>query len=337
MSFKKIDKFFTLSDSSVNVYGFRLLTDGFLMDEYKPNPIGYYMHGETAEHPREQGVLVKWEDLKFDGDKLVGKPCINLNHPRGSKTVEEAENGFLNGASVGQIVLLESREDVIGGEKVLTGTKWYCKEISLVDMPGNRKALAQLFDKDGVAISLADYTPSKNQNSMHKITLAITPALMALLSLSDKSTETDLSKAIENLADQAKKVPALELEKAQAITAKDTAEKTLKDLKDASAVKEIKDLADQGIKDKKLSVALAAKLEKDYAGNPDGFKAVLADMLPQLSLVDKINEGKESVKSLADKSYKELDKSGQLQNLKDNDPELFKQKFKEQYGVDYKG
>jgi len=43
---KKIDREFILSDSSVNVYGFRLLTSGYQIDEYKKNPIGY--HIETA-------------------------------------------------------------------------------------------------------------------------------------------------------------------------------------------------------------------------------------------------------------------------------------------------
>jgi hypothetical protein len=59
------------------------------MDEFQKNPIGYYMHLRD-----KQGVLVKWEDLRMDGDKVFGKPCINLSHPRGERTVDEVESGF---------------------------------------------------------------------------------------------------------------------------------------------------------------------------------------------------------------------------------------------------
>jgi len=89
--FKKIDKEYKLTDSTVNSYGFRLLTSGYLMSEYQKNPIGYYMHKD-----RDNGVLVKWEDLRKEGDYVWGKPCINLSHERGQRTVDEIESGFLN-------------------------------------------------------------------------------------------------------------------------------------------------------------------------------------------------------------------------------------------------
>ena len=60
--FKKIDKEFCLTDNSVNVYGYRLLTAGLDLAQYKKNPIGFLMHD------REGGVLVKWEDLRIEGD-----------------------------------------------------------------------------------------------------------------------------------------------------------------------------------------------------------------------------------------------------------------------------
>ncbi len=99
--FKKIDKEYLLTDSTVNCYGFRCLTSGYMINEYKKNPIGYNMH------LRDNGVVVKWEDLRVDGDKVYGKPVINLSNPRGQQTVDEIENGFLNAASVGHIVIVE--------------------------------------------------------------------------------------------------------------------------------------------------------------------------------------------------------------------------------------
>ena len=39
--FKKIDRQYVLSDSTVNEYGFRLLTSGYQLPAFKKNPIGY--------------------------------------------------------------------------------------------------------------------------------------------------------------------------------------------------------------------------------------------------------------------------------------------------------
>jgi hypothetical protein len=103
--FKKIDRQYVLSDSSVNEYGFRLLTSGYELATFQKNPIGYYMHR------REDGIVLKWEDLHVEDDKVVGMPVINLSNGRGEQTCDEAENGFLNAASVGHIVVVEYSTD----------------------------------------------------------------------------------------------------------------------------------------------------------------------------------------------------------------------------------
>ena len=103
--FKKIDKEFCLTDNSVNVYKYRLLTEGLLLDQYKKNPIGFMMH------EREGGVLVKWEDFRTEGDRLYGKPVINLSHPKGEDIAAQVENGFINAASMGKIICLAATDD----------------------------------------------------------------------------------------------------------------------------------------------------------------------------------------------------------------------------------
>ena len=100
--FKKIDKEFCITDNSVNVYGYRCLTEGLLLDEVKKNPIGFLMHN------REKGVVVRWEDFKTIEDKVFAKPVVNLSHPDGQSVADQIEGGFLNAASVGKIVVLEA-------------------------------------------------------------------------------------------------------------------------------------------------------------------------------------------------------------------------------------
>jgi hypothetical protein len=158
---KKINKEFVLSDSSVNLYGFRLLTSGYLLSEFAKNPIGYYMH------QREDGVVVRWEELAIKDDSIIAKPVINTYNKRGQQTIEEIESGFLNAASVGSIVVLESTDDSklkLQGQTGPTITKWYNKECSIVDIPGNSNALV-LYDKKGDIIDLKNFTVNNQQIS----------------------------------------------------------------------------------------------------------------------------------------------------------------------------
>ena len=62
---KKIDREYVLSDSSVNEYGFRLLTTGYQIEAFRKNPIGYYMHR------RDDGIALKWDDLRIEDDKIM--------------------------------------------------------------------------------------------------------------------------------------------------------------------------------------------------------------------------------------------------------------------------
>jgi len=142
-----------LSDSSVNCYGFRLLTNGYQIDEYRRNPVGYYMH------QRESGVMVRWEDLSIKGDRVTGCPVINLSNERGQQTADEIESGFLLAASMGDIVVLEysdAPEMKKPGQTGPTITKWYNKECSVVDVPGNANALALMHNKNNMPITLAN-------------------------------------------------------------------------------------------------------------------------------------------------------------------------------------
>ena len=163
MKVKKISKEFCITDNSVNVYKYRCLTEGLQLSEVLKNPIGYFNHG-TQEFPRDAGVLVKWEGFRIDSDKVYAKPSINLLHPRGERTVYEIESGFLNAASVGKIVVLEASDDkkmMLPGQEKATVVKWYPREISIVDIPGNYNAFADLYDKNLDKFSLSDLTIEK--------------------------------------------------------------------------------------------------------------------------------------------------------------------------------
>lgn len=322
--FKKIEKEFCLTDDSVNVYGYRLLTSGLLMDEVKKNPIGFKMHD------RDNGVVVRWEDFRIDGDKVYAKPVINLAHPQGESIVSEIENGFLNAASVGRIVCLDASDDkelMLPGQTGLTITEWFPREISLVDIPGNYNALANLFDENDNELNLADFVKPKI-NTMKKIIL--TAAVLGALNLSDNSSDDDANGVLQDLIDNAKKVPGLEKDLADKATALTAKEQELKDLQAANVAKEVQDLIAQGKVDKKLTTELATELADSFSGNPIGLKKLIDAMPAQTLITDNLGD-KTGSESFVGKSWDDLYASNELEGVRTKFPDLFEKLKKEKF------
>lgn len=327
---KKIDKEFLLTDSSLNVYSYRLLTSGYLMDEFKKNPIGYNMH------LRDKGVVVRWDDFRKDGDKVYAKPVINLSNPDGQKVADEIENGFLNAASVGHIVALEISSDpadYLPDQKGPTIKKWFNRECSLVDIPGNYNALTDLYDAHDNKLDLADFTPNFN-NNMKQILLTAEQILK--LNLKADADQGAVDAAFNNLVAEAAKVPDLQAKLTKAENDKTTAETALADLKKATTEQTINDLVAAGVTDGKITKEAGEKLKVDYATNPDGLKSLM-DMMPKYQPISQQITGSAAADDLSAKSWAELDKSGKLEDLKAKDINLFKQKYKDQFGKEYQG
>lgn len=345
MAAKKINKEFLLTDNSINVYGFRLLTEGYMAEKYMANPIGY------RQHKRKDGVVLKWEDFRYEGDKLFAKPVINLSNPLGKQTADEVENGFLNAASVGSIVVVDFSDDpslMLPGQTGPTITKWYNKEISLVDVPGNENALVtqlQLFDVNDQPINLTDFIQATlrklpNNLSQKSNTMPFKLAVLAALAvsginLSAQSSDESIVEHIKDLAQKANKLPDLESQVSSLKTAKETAELELQTFKANAYAVALKNLTDDALKAGKLTVKAAADLSVKYADDPEGLKALIDGLPAYVPATERIAEGAQGVQDLAAKSFDELDKSGQLEAYKAADLEGFKAKFKAHFGTEY--
>ncbi len=323
---KKIDREYCFTDESVNVYGYRCLTAGLLLDEVKKNPIGFKMHN------CDNGVVVRWEDFRVDGDKVFAKPVVNLAHPDADRTVSEIENGFLNAASPGKIVVLEASINpdlMLEGQTKPTVTKWFPREISLVDIPGNFSALANLYDAEGNELDLADFVNPKPEN-MSKIIFAAT--MMTALNLVDNATQDDADKAFNDLVDKAGKVDQLTLDLADMTGKHTTLQAEVTALKSASVTTKVQDLIAKGKADKKLTNKLATTLGKQFAADPEGLQNLLDDMTAQTSVMEII--GDENLGDFAGKSYDDLYVSGDLENIQKKFPAYFEKikndKFKTQ-------
>lgn len=315
--FKKIEKEFCITDNSVNVYKYRCLTDGLQLDEVKKNPIGYLMHN------RDKGVVVRWEDFRKDGDKVFAKPVINLSHPEGQLIADQVESGFLNAASVGKIVVLEASNDPklkLKGQTKPTVTKWFPREISLVDIPGNYNALANLYDKNDKELNLSDLEIITNM-SKNAIDAA---TLLAALNLSDDAAENEALEAIQNLIDKADKADEYK-------DLVDKKEKEITDLKEESTKKDVKAIIEKGQTDKKLTNELAEKLEKDYAGNPNGLKDLVDTLPAQVSINEEIKSGDKELEKFEGKSWDDLYSSDELETVRTKYPDLYTKLKNEKY------
>lgn len=336
MKTKKIDKEFLITDSTVNIYGFRLLTEGYLKAEFEKNPIGYYMHD------REDGVVVRWENLRTEGDKVYGKPVINLSNERGQQTVDEIENGFLNGASVGHIVALEYSEDpalMVPGQTGPTVTKWYNRECSIVDVPGNMNALC-LYDKEGNVINLADFKNKLQITNMKQIFLSAAQLAM-LPNLKANAEQADVDVAFNELVATANKVAPLEtqLSAAKNDNARLVTENAT--LKSAGDEKAVKDLLAQALNvDKKITKEINDLFAVQYKGKPVELKAVLDLMQPIGGVVKNLLGNKpvtaDKMKKYEGKTFTQLDEAGLLEDLKADNEDMFFDMWKENFGSPHK-
>lgn len=312
----KIDKDFVLSDDTVNEYGFILKTDGWQGDVFKQLPIGYFNHTN-----KDDGALVKWDDIRVVDNKILAKPVINMSHPRAQRTIDEVESGFIGGASVAGLKILDkaTQIDPNTGKKITVVTKWANKQADLVTLPGNRgviNAAPQLFDANDNEIQLSDLLNDKNHTVMDT---TIPSVVLEALSLSDSATQTEAVAAINALVAKANK-----------------AELELKELKDAADDAEVEKVIAQGLADKKLTVELCDKLRIQYKGKPVELKDLIGAMPEYKSITEslKVEDDKDSLeyKELSDKSFDDLDKANRLIECRDKFPNLFKEKYIGKFG-----
>lgn len=298
MDYKKIDKEFLLSDDTVNCYGYRLLTSGLRLERFNP-PIGFLMHN------REAGIAVRWEDLCVRNGALYGRPVVNQT--AFPELAQQIENGFYAAASVGHIVALKVTEDTaykLEGQDGPTVLEWFPREISIVDIPGNYNAIAQLFDEaDNLLHDLTD----KLSDNMNKTTIEV--GALGLPNLSADSTVEQVQAVISDLVARASRA--------------DSAEMALNDLKAQVSADKVKALIIGALGAHKVNQAGADRLQNDYRDNPEGLKALLDAMPEQRLIASQLQT--EIPQMYQGKTWHDLYVSGQLADVKKNYPDFYRE------------
>lgn len=320
-------KTFILHDESVNSYGFRMLTSGVLLDEFKKNPVMFYNH-DDREMP-----IGRWENIRVEDGKILAEANFDQGDPRAKEIARKVEEGYISACSVGAWVL-ESTSDAslyIDGQDAPTVTKWSLREVSICNIPANHNALA-LYDANGLRVGEADI-PTILELTDRQLTITgkketMNEVVKTLLNLSNDATIDDAIVAIranqKTISSLTEEVEALRKEK------KEAEEKKLQEKRNRFEA-----LLDQAIKGGSLMESQKESMTTLFDANPDETLRVLDAMPKRRSVTEQLTDKKNSkTASLADKSWEELDKLGKLAELQERDPDLYAEKFRDQFGRD---
>ena len=226
-----------LSDSSLNRYGYRVLTSGMLLEAFKKNPVMLYMHFRDEGSPiwGETKAIGHWEDIQLEGDVLSAIPVFDKVDQLSKDIAAKYEAGTYNAASVGiRIIATSANKDLlVPGQTRETVTESELMEASIVDIPANSNAV-RLYDRSTSVLLAAgmdtNSVPALSTTSFkNKMTLNDSwSAFLSFLNISqDKAVTTELS--AENLDSLHNEFTRLKSDNSSLVQAKQEIDQKLSD------------------------------------------------------------------------------------------------------------
>lgn len=320
-----------ISTSGLNCYGGRVLTSGIDLTQFQKNPLLLWMHRRSFD--RDAMPIGRIDNLRTDGDRLIGTPVFDQNDEFAKKIESKWENGFLRMASAG-IEIIETSdapEHLLQGQTRRTITRCRLEEVSIVDMGGNDEAL-QLYDCSGKVLKLAagednDALPllapekkddpsgtapdGKDNNQTNKSTQSMNKEILQLLGLSETATEQEAVGALRLLKEKADKVETLQLASITAVVDGAIAEKRI--------------TADK--KEHFVNIGKAAGI--------DSLRTTLSLMQPVRKPTEVIHQT-DAPRDDEPKTYAKLSDvpADQLEKLREERPQDYERLYKAEYGHD---
>lgn len=128
---------FTITDESVNRYGWRLLVAGIDLTGFLKNPVCCVQHF-TSMIP-----VGKWKNLRVEGQELKGTVEFDKNDEEAVKLYWKYKDGYMSAVSLNVLPVEESDEPkfLLPGQKYSTLVKSELLEISCVTIPGQANAV----------------------------------------------------------------------------------------------------------------------------------------------------------------------------------------------------
>lgn len=313
-----------ISNSTLNQYGTRILTEGVDLEQFRKNPILLWMHSR-AWGGRKDDVLPigHVENIQIEGDDITGELVFDEKDEFAMKLAQKWDDGILKMVSpnLDIIAIDESQELALPGQTRATITKSKLIELSVVDIGGNDanmvlskdgKQLKLSEGGDGIDIPLlASSSNNKEENKMKTIALK--------LGLPETATEDEI------------------LGKIGILQGFQTANETLRQEKEQLQLAGITQVVDAAIAERKI---LADK--KDHfislgkAAGIESLKLTLAAISPVAKPTDILGGGAGNIQLAGAENWKKLSDvpADKLPELRENDKATYMKLYKAEYGID---
>lgn len=334
-------KRFNLTDESLNVYGTWILSSGIDWSDFDRNPVCLWNHYQDTK-PTKDSVLPigYWKDRQEDGPSVNAVPELDMQDAFAVKIANKIEHGTIRACSIGVRILEMSDDPALKkpGQLLPTIVNCVVREVSLVDIPGNKSGLI-LYDQadnriDTDALTLSDVMRPFIKST--NVKLDMDPQLLvvaALLGLNDKATAPDIQGAIKNLSDSKQLAEAKVIGLEAKLAAFEQEQKTARK-------QEVVNLLDAAQTENRINATNRLAFEQLFDANYDAAKTALAGLPVQVKLSDVPNAGGAGAASGVThqgKTFAQLSKDNpnELIALRDSNFTLFKQLYKAEYGKSY--
>jgi hypothetical protein len=328
-------KTFVLSDESINSYGFWVVTGGIDTSQFKRNPLVLWMHTRPWRGTKDEVLPIgSVKNLRVEGGKLLGDVVFDDTDPFAKTIASKVENGFLRMGSISFEPVETSKDSkwLKPGQTRETVVKCRLIEFSIVDIGSNNNSLGLcadpvVCDSEHKPVSLAsgsespirllqDISKLNNNLKMEKIALKV--------GLSATATEKEICDQIDIYLEKASRAESLS-KKLNDIEVQN------KEQKKQEAIALVDAAILSGKIDAKAKDSFVALFDKDF----DHAKVTLAaiperpDFKKELGKTSAGQQGE-----LSKLSWDEMDKRNLLGKVKSTYPDLYKEKFVEQFGVE---
>lgn len=300
-----------ITNDSLNCYGFRVLTEGMDIGQYRRNPVLLYMH--------ERGNVIGYmKDVRVENGEVTGEPVFDEASELSRRCKKQFEFGSLRMVSVGIDIIetSDAPEHIMQGQTRPTVTRSKLSEVSLVDVGANNDAM--VLTKDGVRVELGKdgdcllpllINKQNKQKTMEQKTLALQLGLPETADEAAISAKLAELKAAKEDADKLRKEnETLQLGRITSVVEKAIAEKRIGEDKKQQFVELGKKI---GVED----------LEKTFGA-----------MSPQVKLSAVVGHqgGAPAV------TYKKLSEvpADKLEEMREKQPDEYKRLYKAEYGMD---
>lgn len=314
-------KTFVLSDESLNSHGFRVLTSGIDLEQFKKNPVMLYGHDD------EMLPIGRWLNVRVEGDRLLAEAEFDSDDELAQQISAKVESGYVNCCSIGFMITATTSDPVW----MLPGQKWDtvsgCKllECSICAIGSNYNAM-RLYDERGKRMELSD----ENMMRLSHSRINIKRETMSEEEINELRADRDARVA------EIEKMSAERGELEAKVTSMEAELEAFRAEARARVERETEEALSAAVKEGRIQRGDLERWHKLMEADRESAMAVLASLNGRTSIGALLREGAKS-DEYGGKSWDELDKGGKLSAFKRDNPDGFRALYKATFGVEYRG